>query len=352
MNMIIPIVMNVIIYIFCIQNTVSSQTCSYFEDVLREHGPLNSSDQNLQDALNHLPDDRKELIEKRNGLDNFMTLSPRVESHQGLLCLKEYSKAVAESIEMEQNRSASLVKNFVKQPDCVSGVGSQEDGVKWIVGDGVGDGDGVGGDGGREHGVSSGLSTPGEQDEVGMFGGMFNEQVSMTSGPPSRVNSYSSQKSRDVSYVSLLTEQTDNSKTTVATQPQVVAKKPPVLKEKGVQTTRIRKVDFAMVTEGISMDNYKQMYENACKERNRLSLKVRNLEDDKVKLKRLHSVEVEKTIKQAKEDAETEANGKILTLRMQHGDEMRKYEKEKKDKQDQLVAMKKEMKSVQDKLER
>ena len=278
-----------------------------------------------------------------------MTLSPRVESHQGLLCLKEYSKAVAESIEMEQNRSSSLAKNFVKQPDCVGGVGSQEDGLKWIIGDGVGNGDGVGG---REHGGSSGVNTPCDQEDVGMFGGMFNEQFSMTSGPPSRVNSYSSQKSRDMNYVSLFTEQTDNSKTAVATQPQVVAKKPPVLKEKGVQTTRIRKVDFAMMTEGISMDNYKQMYENACKERNRLSLKVRNLEDDKVKLKRQHGVEVEKTIKQAKEDAEADANGKILTLRMQHGDEMRKYEKEKKDKQDQVVAMKKEMKSVQEKLER
>ena len=360
--------------------------CRYFEDVLREHGPLKCNSQYLQDALDLLHIDQKEIIGfKQNGLHNFLLLSPRVKFHEGIICLQEFSSVVVESIRMEQSRSYSaLAKNTERElSERGEGEGNKrqpsegeerghrrkssdkgEGGERGHRGKLSDKGEGgerghkkqsnEGGDRGyvkeeKDVNLSPQLSVASETEDSGMFGGMFDSLSSTT--PPLRTNSYSSQWSVEGVCTSISSSHTHDPAPSV-TPPVALVKKPPVTKEKGIQTTRIKKVDFAMVTDAISMDNYKQMYENACKERNRLSLKVRSLEDDKVKLKRSHNVEVEKTVKQAAEDARAAADEKVLSMRMQHGDEVRKYEKEKKDKQDQISACKKEIKALHEKLEK
>ena len=299
----------------------------------------------MQDALNYLPDESKAVIEKRGGLVNFLKLSPNIATHGTLVCLREDSLAVVES--MHLGNGCHDVKGKVPPSETKK---SWAEKVK---------------NSGRQAGASSPVSS--EMEETDMFGIMFvsqsetssvphdgeaTKEVAMLSQPePETPCSYDALfcdiGSQPSSALSLSPETTD-----VASVPPKPVPTKVVKKEKGVQTDRIKRVDFAVSTDLIPLDNHKQMYENARRERDRLSLRVRDLEDEKVKLKRSLNVEIEKTVKSAKEEVKVEMDESLNKMRMQLADEQRRFEREKKEKQDQLKAANKETKGVQEKLDK
>lgn len=216
---------------------------------------------------------------------------------------------------------------------------------------------------GRRADASSPVSC--ETEDAGMFGSMF---VSLpetpgvsTDGEVGKDVDMLSQPEPDTSLAALfdtdsqpgsnLSLSPEVAEMTVVPPPKAVPSKL-VKKEKGMQTDRIKKVDFAMNTDLFPQDNHRQMYENARRERDRLSLRVRELEDEKVKLKRSLNVEIEKTVKSAKEEVKVEMEEHLSKIRMQLADEQRRLEKERKEKQDQSKAANKENKGLQEKLEK
>ena len=316
----------------------------YFADVLKERGPLDTKEQTLQDALNFLPDESKAVIEKRGGLIKFLKLSPNIDTHGSLVCLKEDSRAVMESMHLGNGYRdskgkvsssngrktwAEKVKNSSRQADASSPVSCETE-----------DADMFG---------SMFVSLP-ETPGVSTDGGEVSKAVDMLSQPEpeSSLAALFDTDSQPGSNLSLSPEMAEM---TVVPPPKAVPSKL-VKKEKGMQTDRIKRVDFAMNTDLFPQDNHRQMYENARRERDRLSLRVRELEDEKVKLKRSLNVEIEKTVKSAKEEVKVEMEEHLSKLRMQLADEQRRLEKERKEKQDQSKAANKENKGLQEKLEK
>ena len=216
--------------------------------------------------------------------------------------------------------------------------------------------------------VSSPVSC--ETEDVDMFGSMFSSsQESVSATHPVEEEGIKdmpvlSQPGPETPHYDALFCDTDSQHSTQSLSPEmaeVPAVPPPkmapsrvVKKEKGIQTDRIKKVDFAVSTDLLPQDSHRQvqMYENARRERDRLSLRVRDLEDEKVKLKRSLNVEIEKTVKSAKEEVKVEMDESLNKARMQLAEEQRRFEREKKEKQDQLKAANKENKALSEKLEK
>ena len=123
-------------------------------------------------------------------------------------------------------------------------------------------------------------------------------------------------------------------------------------KQKSVQTDRIKRVSTLTMTEPMASDNFKHMYETAARERDRLAIRVRELEDERVKLKRALSVDMDRTVKAAKSEVRQELEEVIAKLREQYTEDLKKLEKEKKEKQDQLKATNKELKLTNERLEK
>ena len=75
--------------------------------MFKSHGGLLPNDQKLIDALNLLPEDKKGLIDKAGGLENFLLMSPQFKSHGELICLIEDARVIAASIDSVASSSGS-----------------------------------------------------------------------------------------------------------------------------------------------------------------------------------------------------------------------------------------------------
>lgn len=283
----------------------------------------------------------------RGGLVAFLRKSPNIDTHGSLVFLKEDSRAVVESMHLGNG-----YRNAKGKAPPSESKKSWAEKVK---------------SSGRRAEASSPVS--GEMEEMDMFGTMFvsaetsggytedgegSKGMAMLSQPELETTSpydalFCDVDSQPSSTVSLSPETPE---VAAAVQPAKTMPSRVSKKDKGMQTDRIKKVDFAVSTDLFPLDNHKQMYENARRERDRLSLRVRDLEDEKVKLKRSLNVEIEKTVKSAKEEVKVEMDESLSKMRMQLADEQRRFEREKKEKQDQLKASNKENKGLQEKLEK
>ncbi len=85
----------------------SSFSFSWFREVFKSHGGLLPNDKKLIDALNLLPEDKKGLIDKAGGLENFLLMSSQFKSHGELICLIEDSCVIAASIDSVASSSSS-----------------------------------------------------------------------------------------------------------------------------------------------------------------------------------------------------------------------------------------------------
>ena len=79
--------------------TVNALFSSYFGEILRTHGPLDSEDPKILEPLSFLPEDRKEKIEKAGGIAELLVKSGHFAMQGDLICPIEELGITAASID-------------------------------------------------------------------------------------------------------------------------------------------------------------------------------------------------------------------------------------------------------------
>ena len=311
----------------------------------------------LEDALNFLPDVSKEYVTKRGGLIPYLRYSPDLAFHGELICTKEDGAAVAASMKLKSDPLPNVWGR--SNPTTIGSLMGKAGKTAPLV---------TSGRGKSEAKVKPALESESSQISLQNFfsSDKDSEQWPLADTPTKSNSSSGSQGLEPTSFVAKNIVDTKRDKSSspedrVASQlgsdissstqspvPSVAVAR----KQKSVQTDRIKRVSTLTMTEPMASDNFKHMYETAARERDRLAIRVRELEDERVKLKRALSVDMDRTVKAAKSEVRQELEEVIAKLREQYTEDLKKLEKEKKEKQDQLKATNKELKLTNERLEK